>query len=599
VQSVKLIALVAAALVALVVGIAGGEAQTCSTTIPPGESWDTAYDCASPGAVITVLEGQHAAQSITGTKAAPGVVFREAPGRRAIVAGITVSGADNVAFEGFETTYVDADHQRGVHAGPGSTGIRFEGIDAGSVSSWMADGLTVIGGDYGPCGSGPPGGCSNNMLDASRDVLIDGATFHDYPITRAGDHWECMYVNGSDGFTLRNSRFRGCWIFDVFMTISGPDAAAMGHQNVLIENNWFSTAWTENGQTRGFSTVSLAWCQNSAQPSYRDVTIRHNSFQDGAGIVTDDNSTCRWQNVRVAGNMLARHGCNSQWSYAYNLFQTGTCSASDRLTGSFPYVNGGGTAGLDYHLATAENAAVDLVPSSAGCAPSDIDGQARPSAAACEAGSDEVGAQSPPPPDEDVQPPSVPTGRQVLDQTATSFRMVWEAATDNVGVTGYNLFLDGAKVADLPADQLSYTYENLRCGTSYVVALEAEDAAGNVSNRADAQGPAATLDCPPPPDGEADGDGVPDASDNCPADPNPGQEDSDGDGLGNACDTPTWAQYDALEAGRAQLQAERDACRSKLSRINAEYHGTESRATKLSRIHAIVHEAGGCADFSP
>jgi Ca2+-binding RTX toxin-like protein len=35
---------------------------------------------------------------------------------------------------------------------------------------------------------------------------------------------------------------------------------------------------------------------------------------------------------------------------------------------------------------------------------------------------------------------------------------------------------------------------------------------------------------------DSDGDGVPDATDNCPTVPNPGQEDSDGDGIGDACD---------------------------------------------------------------
>ena len=39
---------------------------------------------------------------------------------------------------------------------------------------------------------------------------------------------------------------------------------------------------------------------------------------------------------------------------------------------------------------------------------------------------------------------------------------------------------------------------------------------------------------------DTDGDGVPDAADNCPAVPNPGQEDADGDGVGDVCDeTPT------------------------------------------------------------
>jgi streptogramin lyase/subtilisin-like proprotein convertase family protein len=40
-----------------------------------------------------------------------------------------------------------------------------------------------------------------------------------------------------------------------------------------------------------------------------------------------------------------------------------------------------------------------------------------------------------------------------------------------------------------------------------------------------------------PPDG--DGDGVPNASDNCPSDFNPGQQDADHDGLGDACDATT------------------------------------------------------------
>jgi hypothetical protein len=38
---------------------------------------------------------------------------------------------------------------------------------------------------------------------------------------------------------------------------------------------------------------------------------------------------------------------------------------------------------------------------------------------------------------------------------------------------------------------------------------------------------------------DTDGDGIPDASDNCPTVPNPGQQDTDGDGIGDACDPCT------------------------------------------------------------
>ena len=48
----------------------------------------------------------------------------------------------------------------------------------------------------------------------------------------------------------------------------------------------------------------------------------------------------------------------------------------------------------------------------------------------------------------------------------------------------------------------------------------------------------------PPADG--DGDGVPDASDNCPANANPDQADTDGDGIGDACDPLTDSDGDSI-----------------------------------------------------
>ncbi|MBN1341220.1 MAG: thrombospondin type 3 repeat-containing protein [Phycisphaerae bacterium] len=44
------------------------------------------------------------------------------------------------------------------------------------------------------------------------------------------------------------------------------------------------------------------------------------------------------------------------------------------------------------------------------------------------------------------------------------------------------------------------------------------------------------MSCTPPPPADADGDGIPDASDNCPAVANANQTDTDGDGVGDACD---------------------------------------------------------------
>lgn len=49
------------------------------------------------------------------------------------------------------------------------------------------------------------------------------------------------------------------------------------------------------------------------------------------------------------------------------------------------------------------------------------------------------------------------------------------------------------------------------------------------------------------------------------------------------------------EACVAAYEAEITSCRNKLIRINNNFHSTLSRARKLSRIHAIFHEAGACS----
>jgi hypothetical protein len=86
----------------------------------------------------------------------------------------------------------------------------------------------------------------------------------------------------------------------------------------------------------------------------------------------------------------------------------------------------------------------------------------------------------------DVEPPSQPTGLAVTTATATSLALAWNASTDNVGVAGYDVFLNGAKVAT--ATSLTATVRGLRCRTSYTVGVQAFDSAGNRSALATATG---------------------------------------------------------------------------------------------------------------
>lgn len=80
----------------------------------------------------------------------------------------------------------------------------------------------------------------------------------------------------------------------------------------------------------------------------------------------------------------------------------------------------------------------------------------------------------------DTTAPSVPTG---LNQTANGMSTItagWTASTDNVAVTGYDVYLDGVLKSSAQAGT-SYQFTGLTCSTSHAVTVRARDAATNTS----------------------------------------------------------------------------------------------------------------------
>jgi hypothetical protein len=398
------------------VSTGGNDSGSC-TSAAPCRSFARAYAVAQAGEVVEVAAGTYPNQFIGNQPSRTGadVVFRPAPGARVILDGLDIGDSDpstaasRVTVSGMEMTYKSAEpgqgNQSAVWVNPGSSYVTLENIDAGSVTTWLTDHVTIKGGDYGPCHATWPQSanvCGNSKLDASTNTVIDGATFHDYrfdqscfTVSGADCHWECMYVNGGHNTTIKNSKFRACALFNIFATISGPDAGRLGHKNLLIENNWFATPYTEElnaGSPARGTGVWLAHCDNSAQ-GFQDVTIRFNAFQANTTLGADRPAGCVWSNIKVTANLMMQTSCQSGWTYAYNAYSTqgagGTCSATDTILGAnLPYADGGGTTTMDYHLA-ATTTADNRVPATAGCPTTDIDGQARPTTGNCDAGSDE------------------------------------------------------------------------------------------------------------------------------------------------------------------------------------------------------------------
>ncbi|WP_329082623.1 cellulase family glycosylhydrolase [Streptosporangium sp. NBC_01469] len=82
-------------------------------------------------------------------------------------------------------------------------------------------------------------------------------------------------------------------------------------------------------------------------------------------------------------------------------------------------------------------------------------------------------------PGDDTTAPSVPGNLRSTGTTANSVSLAWNAATDNVGVTGYEVYRGGTLVAT--ASGTTHTDTGLTASTSYTYTVRARDAAGNRS----------------------------------------------------------------------------------------------------------------------
>jgi chitodextrinase len=96
----------------------------------------------------------------------------------------------------------------------------------------------------------------------------------------------------------------------------------------------------------------------------------------------------------------------------------------------------------------------------------------------------------------DTLAPTTPTNVVVVARTTTSIALNWAASTDNIGVTGYGLY-KGATTSGTTAGTTG-TFSGLTCGTSYTLAVDAVDAAGNRSQKAVQMVSTANCATPPP-----------------------------------------------------------------------------------------------------
>ena len=108
--------------------------------------------------------------------------------------------------------------------------------------------------------------------------------------------------------------------------------------------------------------------------------------------------------------------------------------------------------------------------------------------------------------DSDRQAPSVPAGLTTSEISKTSVTLSWEKSSDNVGVSGYEVYLNGELKATVQDNR--YTFTGLEENTTYKLSVLAKDAAGNQSAGAETSATTLKTESPQPVSGGFHTDGT-------------------------------------------------------------------------------------------
>jgi hypothetical protein len=135
---------------------------------------------------------------------------------------------------------------------------------------------------------------------------------------------QCLFVQSVDGLVVRNSTFRHCDVFDVYVNNIGVGPVP---KNMLFENNLFDKA-----SDAGFYSLFV---RNDPGDTIGGLVVRYNSFLQGPHF--DAGS---YTHSRVVGNVspYTAAQCTKGLEFAHNVFDDARCGPTDRRA-SLGYVD--------------------------------------------------------------------------------------------------------------------------------------------------------------------------------------------------------------------------------------------------------------------
>lgn len=219
------------------------------------------------------------------------------------------------------------------------------------------------------------------------------------------------------------------------------EANGGGLQSVTVANNTFYKG-----------AVDVLWIASAA---HSNSVVENNVFYQVGNVMTN-----------VAGAGVTYRNNNWYGGTAGAAAGSGDVIADPRLA------NPGGLTGADYKLTSGS----PVVASGITLPNVTVDYFGTPRVVAFDLGAHQLGSAQA----GDTTAPSVPAALTATATSSSVMTLMWVGSTDNVGVSGYQVFRNGSLVGTTAG--LTYTDSGLTAATQYSYTVKAYDAAGNVSS---------------------------------------------------------------------------------------------------------------------
>jgi hypothetical protein len=346
---------------ALFLSPSGKDSSPCSQA-QPCLSMGHAYEKASAGQSVQMLDGSYPSQTIPGTSKAGSahVLFAPAPGASVTLTGTIYVFGSHVTIEGMNVKDVVTGNYDQSPGRPNPTDVSLLNLSGRNFEIDSATNVTVEGGSWGPasaCG-GPYGGNNNSIRQtipavAPENILINDTIIHDVQsYDLVGCHIEGLAIFAGNHVTVSNSKFYGNSIYDVFIQANSGGKP----NNVTISRNWMANAVDNsaaNGHPAGYGNGIVLGSEISS-----NLTLSANRF-NGPVNINDDGSISNYTNTSVIENFGAMpyggYPCATVLKgvfWSKNVWQNDKCATSDvNLAGApLPYLKASNDSSLDYTL---------------------------------------------------------------------------------------------------------------------------------------------------------------------------------------------------------------------------------------------------------